>query len=148
MRRNVCILISLLDYTLFTSTHTLHCVGQDIPFGSELQNHVPPQESARVQHTNTLRAAPQPTSFTDCLGNRFTNRWKHEKNKNPKLWHIEISHSTYSFHLPRLTHIINTASYQSCLQFLRLMMHISLFLQQLSCTHWNAFQNISEVKVK
>lgn len=70
------------------------------------------------------------------------------KNKNPKLWHIEISRSTYSFHLSRLTHIINMASYQSCLQFLCLMMHSSLFLQQLSCTHWNALQNISEVKVR
>lgn len=82
MSRNVCLLISLPNYTLFTSTHTLHCVGQDIPFGSELQNHVPPQESARVQYTHT-HGAPQSTWFTYCLGNRFTNRWKHEKIKIP-----------------------------------------------------------------
>lgn len=86
------------------------------------------RKSACVQHTRTL-GAPQSTWFAWCLGNRFTKRCKHKKKSNPKLWHIEISHSTYSFHLSRPTYIINMASYHSCLLFLHLRMHSSLFLQ-------------------
>lgn len=48
MSRNVYLSISLLNYTLFNSTHTLHCVGQVVHFGSGLENYVPLQESACV----------------------------------------------------------------------------------------------------